>query len=378
MWRGCPYAGKIDFHGSKLLEEVTMRLFVPGPVDVHPDVLAAQAQAMVPHRSEEFETIFHRAEGMARKLFFTQYRVFITASSGTGLQEAAVRNFVKGRMLSCVNGAFGKRWHAVAESNGKQVDKLETNWNQPITAELVAEAVKGKNYDIVTIVHNETSTGLTNPVQQVAAAVREVSPDTLVCVDAVSSLAGANLDMDGWGLDMTLTSSQKCMALPPGLGFAAVNDRAMARAEHVDDRGWYFDFVRLEKSRIKNSTPATPAISLIYALDVQLKRIFDEGLKNRFARHSAMAEKTQSWATERGLRLYAPDGYRSQTVTTVDHDGKIDFADLNKFLTGQGMRIANGYGELKGKTFRIGHMGERQLSDVKDLLAALDSFLDQR
>lgn len=355
-----------------------MRLFIPGPVDVHPDVLAAQAQAMVPHRSDEFESIFHRTEGRARKLFFTQYRVFITASSGTGLQEAAVRNFVKGRMLSCINGAFSKRWHAVAVSNGKQVDKLETEWNQPITAELVANAIKGINYDIVTIVHNETSTGLTNPIQQVAAAVQEISPDTLVCVDAVSSLSGAKLNMDDWGLDMVLTSSQKCLALPPGLGFAAVNDRAMARAEQVDDRGWYFDFVRLEKSRTINSTPATPAVSLIYALDLQLKRIFDEGLENRFARHSEMAAMVQSWATERDLKLYAPEEYRSQTVTTIDHGGEIDFTDLNLFLIEQGMRIANGYGDLKGKTFRIGHMGERQISDVEDLLAALDSFLDRK
>lgn len=354
-----------------------MRLFIPGPVDVHPDVLAAQAQAMMPHRSEEFEAIFHHIEGRARKLFFTRYRVFITASSGTGLQEAAVRNFVNVRMLACVNGGFGKRWHAVAESNGKQVDKLETDWNQPIMADLVAEAVKGKKYDIVTIVHNETSTGLMNPVQEIAAAVREVSPDTLVCVDAVSSLAGAKIEMDDWGLDMVLSSSQKCLALPPGLGFAAVNDRAMQRAEQVKDRGWYFDFVRLEKSRIKDSTPATPAVSLLYALDRQLQRIFEEGLDNRFARHSAMAERTQSWAIDRGLKLYAPEGYRSQTVTTIDHNREIDFEELNNYLIKQDMRIANGYGQLKGKTFRIGHMGERQLSDVEDLLAALDSFLDK-
>ncbi|MCH7662886.1 MAG: alanine--glyoxylate aminotransferase family protein, partial [Chloroflexi bacterium] len=352
------------------------RLFVPGPVDVHPDVLAAQTQAMLPHRSEEFETIFHRAEANARKLFFTKHRVFITASSGTGLQEAAVRNFVAGRMLSCVNGAFSKRWFAVAKSNGKNVDKLETEWNQPITAELVAEAIQGENYDIVTIVHNETSTGLMNPVKEIAAAVRANSPDTLVCVDAVSSLSGAALEMDAWGLDMVLTASQKCLALPPGLGFAAVNERAMTRAAQLPDRGWYFDLVRMEKNRIKDSTPATPAVSLIYALDLQLKRIFEEGLENRFARHSAMAARTQDWATGRGLNLFAPEGYRSQTVTTVEHGGNIDFGSMNAYLIQQGMRIANGYGELKDKTFRIGHMGERTLEDVDELLAEMDLFLN--
>lgn len=319
--------------------------------------------------------MFRRDEKIMRKLFFTQYRVFITASSGTGLQEAAVRNFVSGKMLSCVNGAFGKRWFSVAEGNGKNADRLETDWNQPITAELVAEAVDGKGYDIITIVHNETSTGLMNPVEEVAAAVKKVSPETLVCVDAVSSLAGARLEMDAWGLDMVLTSAQKCLALPPGLGFAAVSDRAMQKAETVANRGWYFDFPRLEKHRIANSTPATPAVSLIFALDVQLDRILAEGLENRFERHSAMASRVQSWALDRGLKLYAPEGFRSQTVTTIAHDGEIDYASLNAFLVERGMSIANGYGDLKGKTIRIGHMGETTLADIEDLLQVLDEFL---
>lgn len=351
------------------------RLFIPGPVNVHPEVAAAQTQPMLAHRSAEFETIFHRVEKALRDLFFTQHRVFITASSGTGLQEASVRNFVSGKMLSCVNGAFGKRWFDVAESNGKEAHKLEVDWDHPITAELVAEAIDGKGYDILTIVHNETSTGLMNPVQEVAAAVKEVSPETLVCVDAVSSLSGARLEMDAWGIDMALTSAQKCLALPPGLGFAAVSDRAMQWAEGVSERGWYFDFVRLEKHRVANSTPATPAVSLIYALDVQLQRIFQEGLENRFKRHSDMASRVQSWALDSGLSLFAPEGYRSQTVTTVAHNGEVDFAAMNAYLIERGMRIANGYGDLKGKTIRIGHMGEITPADIEELLQNLDEFL---
>lgn len=352
-----------------------MRSFVPGPVDVHPDVLAAQAGAIIPHRSEAFETLFHRVEGLSRKLFFTKHRVFITASSGTGLHEAAIRNFVSRRMLACINGGFSKRWYHVAKSNGKQVDKLETAWDKPISAELVEAALEGNNYDIITIVHNETSTGLVNPVKEIAAVVNRVSPETLVCVDAVSSLAGAKLEMDAWGLDMVLTSSQKCLALPPGLAFAAVNERAMERAQQVENRGWYFDFIKLEQSRIKDSTPATPAVSLIYAYDVQLKRIFEEGLQNRFARHSAMAKKVHAWAAQRGVKLFAPEGFRSQTVTTIKHEGKTDFKKLNAALIAKGMRIADGYGEIKDVTFRIGHMGERQEEDVDDLLAAIDDFM---
>ena len=192
-------------------------LFVPGPVDVDPEVLNAQTQPMLPHRSKEFEEVFHRAENKSRQLFGTKNRVFICASSGTGLQEAAVRNFAKSNVLACSNGAFGDRWYDVARMNGKVVDKLEIPWGQPVTAEAVAEALTHKEYEIITVVQNETSTGLQNPVGDIAAAVREVSPDTLVCVDAVSSLSGAPMEMDAWGLDFVLTSSQKALALPPGL-----------------------------------------------------------------------------------------------------------------------------------------------------------------
>lgn len=353
------------------------RMFVPGPVDVADEVLAAQTLPMLPHRSKEFETIFQRASEKARSLFYTQYRVFLVTASGTGLHEAAVRNFANKDVLACVNGAFANRWYEVAVSNGKVTDKLETLWNEPITADLVSQALKQRHYEIITIVHNETSTGLQNPVAEIAAAVHETSPDTLICVDAVSSLGGARLEMDAWGLDMVLTSSQKCLGLPPGLALAAVSDRAMNYADQVPERGWYFDLVRMEKHRLKDSTPATPALSLIYALDVQLDRIFTEGLDRRFARHSAMAERVQTWALEHGLELYAPAGYRSQTVTTIDNQSNIDVGDLNKYLTNRGMRIANGYGSLKGKTFRIAHMAETSMQDIDDLLAVLTQYLNE-
>lgn len=352
-------------------------MFVPGPVDVDPEVLAAQAQPMLPHRSKEFETIFRRCWEKSRQLFYTVSRVFLTASSGTGLQEAGVRNFAREDVLACVNGAFGKRWAEVARANGKQTDILEAEWNQPITPEMVAVALEQKEYEILTIVHNETSTGLENPVREIAAAARAASPETLICVDAVSSLGGARIEMDTWGLDMVLTSSQKCLALPPGLGLAAVSDRAMAYAGQVPERGWYFDLVRLEKHLDKDSTPATPALSLIYALDLQLERILAEGLEARFARHSAMAQQVQNWVLERGLELFAAEGYRSQTVTTIANTRAIDVASLNVFLMERGMRIANGYGPLKGKTFRIAHMGETQPADVERLLRAMDAYLNE-
>ncbi len=351
------------------------RMFVPGPVDVADEVLQAQAKPMLPHRSKEFEAIYKNVSEKSQQLFYTEHRVFLTASSGTGLQEAAIRNFVNKKVLSCVNGAFAERWYEVAVYNGKDAEELAFEWDEPVSPDRVAEAVKNDKYEAVTVVHNETSTGLQNPVREIAEAVQAVAPDTLILVDAVSSLAGAKIEMDAWGLDMVLTSSQKCLALPPGLALGAVSDRAMKKAEKVENRGWYFDLVRMEKHRLKDSSPATPAMSLIFALDYQLDRILYEGLKNRFARHSAMAKRVQEWAEAHDQSIYAPEGYRSQTVTTIKNDRGIDISTLNNYLKEREMRIANGYGQLKNKTFRIAHMGETQMSHIDELLQAMEEFL---
>jgi len=349
--------------------------FVPGPVDVKPQILEAQTQPMLPHRSPEYEKIFHQAERKARKLFGTKFRVLISASSGTGLQEAAVRNLAQTDVLSCVNGAFGNRWHQVAISNGKNAEVLDIPWEQPITAKAVRDALVKKKYEIITMVHNETSTGMQNPVDEVASMVKEVSPETLICVDAVSSLGGAPIEMDAWGVDFVLTSSQKALALPPGLALGAVSDRALERANSIENRGWYFDIIRLENARIKNSTPATSAVSLVFALDQQLDRILEEGLENRFARYQGLADRIHQWALARGFGLFAPKGYRSRTVTTITNNRNIDVAALMAYLLARDIRIANGYGPLKGKTFRIAHMGETTMADVDMLLGTIDEFL---
>ncbi|MCL4562519.1 MAG: alanine--glyoxylate aminotransferase family protein [Chloroflexi bacterium] len=350
-------------------------MFVPGPVDVAPEVLAAQAKPMIPHRSKDFEEMFRRNEERLRTVFYTQNRVYQATASGSGLQEAGIRNFVQESVLSCVNGAFAKRWYEAAVTNGKQADQLEVPWGQAVLPDMLADALKKKHYEAVTIVHNETSTGVQNPVKELAAVVHEVSPDTLIMVDAVSSLSGAKIEMDAWGLDFLLTSSQKCLALPPGMSFGSPSERAMKKAETVANRGWYFDLLRMEKHRVKDSTPMTPAMALVYALDVQLDRILAEGLENRFARHSAMAKRTQDWAIAHDMQPLASEGYRSQTVSTIQNGRNMDIAALNKFLMEHGMRIANGYGDLKNKTFRIAHMGEIQMKDVDTLLALMEEFL---
>ena len=352
-------------------------MFVPGPVDVAPEVLAAQTRPMLPHRSKDFEAIFRASEEKAKKLFYTQYRVFQAASSGSGMQEAGIRNFVQQDVLCCVNGAFSQRWFDVAIANGKTADKLEVEFGEAHTPELLRDALKKKHYEAVTIVHNETSTGVENPLAELCQVLHEVSPDTLILVDAVSSLGGVKIDMGALGLDFLLTSSQKCLALPPGLALASASDRALAKAEKVSNRGWYFDLLLMEKHRLKDSTPMTPAIALIFALDVQLDRILAEGLDARFARHAAMSKKVQDWAIAHGMEPLAKPEYRSKTVVTVKNSLGWDISALNKFLQTRGMRIANGYGKIKDVTYRVATMGETTLADVDALLVGMEDFMKQ-
>lgn len=356
-----------------------IKLFIPGPTEVRPEILDVQGQWMIGHRMPECVDLFASIQTKIRQVFYTNSRVYINASSGTGLQEAAVRNCVNKKVLNCVNGAFADRWRQVTEANGKANELLTVPWGQPITPELVIERLASGEFDAVTIVHNETSTGVTSPIQEIAAAIRALpnGQEIMILVDSVSGLSGARLEFDNWDLDVALTSSQKAFALPAGLAFCAVSDRALARAQTVPHRGYYFDFLDLEKYLLRNQTPATPAISLMYALDQQLSDMLAEGMENRFARHLALRDRTLAWSRSHGFQPYATPGYESPTVTCVDNSINIDIAALNKYLRTRGAIISNGYGKLKGLNFRIAHMGDTQMSDLELLLAAIDDFLAQ-
>ena len=357
------------------------RLFIPGPTDVLHEVLEAQNAPMIVHRSYEFEALFAKCEGQLQRLFETRDRVYIVVASGSGLHEAAIRNCVGGRVVCFVNGAFSQRWHDTAVGCDKQVTRVDVEWNTAVKPLVVAEAL-GKALaegpvDAITVVHNETSTGVTSPVRQIAAVVHSISPDTLVLVDAVSSFGGTRIPVDEWGIDLLLTSSQKALALPPGLSFCSASDRVLERAKQVKGRGWYFDFLNLEKSLKKNTTPATPAISLMRALSVQLDRIFAEGVEQRYARHARLAQRTRAWAQEQGFALMAEEGYRSPTVTTVTNTRQIDVEALNAYLAEEQMEISNGYGIYKDKAFRIAHMGEVNDADLDRLFSAIGRYLQQ-
>lgn len=352
------------------------RLFIPGPTEVRVENLAALAQPQIGHRSKDFQTLYARVVSKLRTLLETDGRVFLYSSSSTGAWEAAIRNCVRDRVLCCMQGAFSDRWHTVAVANGKRADKLQVEWGRAITADALAEALAAAEYDAVTVVHNETSTGVMNRLDELAQVVA-AHPDTLLLVDAVSSMAGVRIPVDAWGVDVCLAGLQKAFSLPAGLAVASVSERAMARARDVEHRGYYFDFLEMAKYDDRNMTPSTPAIPQIHALDAQLDAILEEGVEARYERHRTLAGITREWARER-FAMFAQDGFESPTVSCIANTRGISVADLNTELGRQHVMLSNGYGKLKEKTFRIGHMGDLQEWELRGLLATIDRILEIR
>jgi aspartate aminotransferase-like enzyme len=234
-------------------------------------------------------------------------------------------------------------------------------------------------YDAVTVVHSETSTGVLNPIRDLAQVTRAAG-DVVLLVDSVSSLGGTQIDTDAWGIDFILSGSQKCFALPPGLAFGVAQSNILERAKNKSDRGAYFDFVEFEKNIIKNQTPNTPAVSLMFALDAQLEAIREETVEGRWQRHTAMAERTCRWVDEmreRGvaLSILAPEGYRSPSVTCITTPEGIPGSRVAAEMKARGYVIASGYGRLKDSTFRIGHMGDHTVDELEELLSVLEEVL---
>jgi predicted phosphoserine aminotransferase len=300
--------------------------------------------------------------------------VYVSTSSGTGLWEAAVRNLVHTKCLNLVNGAFGERWRKTTIANGKQSIVVEADWGSPIRPADVKALLERERVDAVTLVHSETSTGVLNPLVDIAGVVGRY-PEVLLLADTVSSLGGMNIPVGDLGIDVCLASSQKALALPPGLSLVSVSDRALARAREVKNRGYYFDFLVFDEYLARGQTPSTPPISLLYALDYQLDRILAEGLESRFRRHWTMASAVWHWAEERGFELFAEKGCRSPTVTVIRNTRGVDISALQAHLRGRNMVIAEGYGPLRDKTFRIAHMGDVTPVEVQEVLTAIDEFL---
>jgi aspartate aminotransferase-like enzyme len=355
------------------------KFFLPGPTEVKPDILATMTRPMISHRGSEIETMGARIDERLQKVFRTTQPVFTVTSSATGLMEGGVRNAVRSRLLCLVNGAFSKRFHKAAVNSGIACDKLEIEMGHAHSPDMLAEALKRDHYDVVSVVHSETSTGVLNPIRELAQ-VAHASGDVVMVIDTVSSMAAAPIECGAWDLDYVLTGSQKALALPPGLAFCTANERIMERAQASTMRGLYFDLVEIHSSWKKHQCPNTPAVSLLFALDAQLEHIMAEGMEARWARHAAMAKRTWDWVEEqRGkghdLRVLAPEGYRSPAVTCISAPAGKTGPQIVSAMKARGFVITPGYGDLKDAMIRIGHMGEHTVGELDVLLDALSEVL---
>jgi aspartate aminotransferase-like enzyme len=351
---------------------------------VRPEILEAMVRPVIGHRGREMEALMGRIGPRLSSLFRTRRPVYVSTSSATGLMEAAVRNCARRRVLCLINGAFSERFFEIARACGREADRLDVEWGESNEPDAVRETLLGRTYDALTLVHSETSTGVLNPLPEIAQTVREVAPDTLLLVDCVTSLAATKVEVDEWGLDFALSGSQKAMALPPGLAFGVASERAYRRSLDISDRGVYFSFEALEQAAARRQTSNTPAVSLLFALDAQLESIESEGVKERWRRHQAMAERTWSWVEETrdrlnlDLKVLAPPERRSPSITCVALPAELDGVAITQRMRDLGYTIASGYGRLKGSSFRIGHMGDHTVAGLDELLECLTGVLGER
>lgn len=366
-------------------------LWIPGPTEVRPEVLAECTRPMIGHRSRACSDLIASLDPGLRHAFGLEAdstsSVAVHTTSATGLMESALHG-VGRRVLCIVGGAFAKRWAQIAGSMGKEVEVLDVEWGRSVDAVSLREALTERGpFDAVTLVSNETSTGVRTHLDRIGEVLRDF-PDTLLLVDLVSYIAGAPVDFDTNGVDFGLAGVQKAFALPPGISVCCASERFLTSARAQQNRGSYLDPVAFIEGHAARKTPSTPAIGLYYALAKQLEDIStgavlpesDHGLVGaaawfaRFAKHERMQARTVEWARGHGLELLPSADDASPTVSCI-RAGHVDVADLCAGLAERGYEISNGYGPLKGQTFRIGHMGDHTEAGLEQLLAAADEVL---
>ena len=358
-----------------------VKLHIPGPVEVSDKTFKAFCSPMVGHRGQGFKDLYAKLQPQLQTLLSTRQLVYLSTSSAWGVMEGALRNLVTKKVLNCMCGAFSDKWLDVSKRCGKEAEGLQVPWGSPIRAEEIEKKLSTGQFDALTLIHNETSTGTMSPLLEIAA-LKQKFPEVLFIVDAVSSMTAVPLDFDTLGIDVLLAGTQKAFAMPPGLTVFTCSNAALAKAATVKDRGYYFDFVEFQKNAAESMTPSTPSISHIYALASKLEDILAEGLATRYERHRRLAQKTRDWAAGHGFNLFPDDGFESVTLTCVNNGAKpggrtVDVAKLQKLVKDQGFLIDGGYGKIKGTTFRISNMGDETDASMAPLYAALDTAIKQ-
>ncbi|MCL4786566.1 MAG: alanine--glyoxylate aminotransferase family protein [Verrucomicrobia bacterium] len=358
-----------------------VKLHIPGPVEVSEKTFKAFCSPMIGHRGQGFKDLYAKIQPQLQQLLSTKQLVYLSTSSAWGIMEGAIRNLVAKKVLNCMCGAFSDKWFDVSKRCGKDAEALQVPWGSPIRAEDVDKKLATGQFDALTVIHNETSTGVMSPIAEIAA-LKKKYPEVMFLVDSVSSMTAVPLQFDALGIDVLLAGTQKAFALPPGFAVFVCSPAALAKAAAAKDRGYYFDLVEFQKNAEQNMTPSTPSIAHTYALSAKLDEFFAEGLENRYARHRKTNQMTRDWAARHGFTLFPEKGFESLTLTCVNNGAKpggrvVDVAKLQKLTKDQGFLIDGGYGKIKGTTFRISNMGDETEGTMSQLFAAMDNAMKQ-
>lgn len=356
-----------------------VKLHIPGPVEVSEKTFRAFCTPMIGHRGQGFKDLYAKIQPQLQQLLSTRQLVYISTSSAWGVMEAAIRNLVSKKVLNCMCGAFSDKWFDVSKRCAKPAEALQVPWGSPIRAAEVDKKLATGQFDALTVIHNETSTGVMSPLGEIAA-LKQKYPDVMFIVDSVSSMSGVPLNFDELGIDVLLAGTQKAFALPPGTAIFVCSPAALAKAATLKDRGYYFDFLEFQKNAEQHMTPSTPSIGHINALSSKLDEFFAEGLEARYARHRRTNQIIRDWAAKHGFTLFPDKGFESLTLTCVNNGAKpggraVDVPKLQKLVKDQGFLIDGGYGKIKGTTFRISNMGDETEATINQLIAALDSAM---
>ena len=291
-----------------------VKLHIPGPVEVSEKTFRAFCTPMIGHRGQGFKDLYAKIQPQLQQLLYTKQLVYISTSSACGVMEGAIRNLVSKKVLNCMCGAFSDKWFDVSKRCGKDAEALQVPWGSPIRAEAVDRKLATGQFDALTVIHNETSTGVMSPIYEIAA-LKQKYPDVTFIVDTVSSMTAVKLEFDALGIDVMLAGTQKAFALPPGTAVFVCSPAALTKAATAKDRGYYFDLVEFQKNAEQNMTPSTPSIGHVYALASKLDDIFAEGLEVRYARHRKTNQMTRDWAAKHGFTLFPEKGFESLTLT---------------------------------------------------------------
>jgi len=356
-------------------EKMHKKLLIPGPTEVSQAILQEQTHPLIGHRSKEFSDLYAEITGKLARYFElpADCKPTVTTSSGTLWFDIVGRSIVKDKALACTNGAFSQRFSQTIQACGKQADVIEVEWGKAVKPDMIAEKLESGKYDTLAICHNESSTGVRNPIHEIGKIVRKDYPDVILAIDSVSAMAGDKTLPEEIGCDVIFASTQKCFALPPGLAVGLVHDRALERVKEIPNRGCYTDLREIFEFEKKNQTPFTPCIPLLYALNKRMDLLLEETYEAVYQRHKDMAKHTQQWAKNH-FAMFSEPGYESITVSCIQNTVGKSVKELNAKLGERGYAISNGYGKLAEKTFRIGHMGEWNLASIKEVLANIDEI----